>query len=82
VSTASTVIAPVLAEVTRMWKGGLGGDAPDWLSRHGWQPRSHDRAALAAAYGRAVTRPSIGGFLTAVRPYVVAPSTSRWAEEK
>jgi methyltransferase (TIGR00027 family) len=58
---------PALAEVTRMWKGGLGGDAPDWLSRHGWQPRSHDRAALAASYGRAVIRPSSGGFLTAVR---------------
>jgi methyltransferase (TIGR00027 family) len=58
---------PALAQVTRLWKGGLGGDAPDWLTRHGWQPRSHDRAALAAAYGRAVTSPSIGGFLTAVR---------------
>jgi methyltransferase (TIGR00027 family) len=58
---------PALAEVTRLWKGGLGDDAPGWLTRHGWQPRSHDRAALAASYGRAVTSPSTGGFLTAVR---------------
>jgi methyltransferase (TIGR00027 family) len=58
---------PALAEVTAMWKGGLGEAAPDWLTRHGWQPRSHDRAALGAAYGRAVTGPSTGGFLTAVR---------------
>jgi methyltransferase (TIGR00027 family) len=58
---------PALAQVTRMWKGGLGGDAPDWLTRHGWQPRSHDRAAIAASYSRAVTSPSAGGFLTAVR---------------
>jgi O-methyltransferase involved in polyketide biosynthesis len=58
---------PALAQVTSLWKGGLGEDAPDWLARHGWQARSHDRAAMAAAYGRAVTSPSIGSFLTAIR---------------
>lgn len=58
---------PALAEVTSMWKGGLGEDAPDWLTRHGWQTQSHNRVALAASYGRPVTGPSIGGFLTAVR---------------
>jgi hypothetical protein len=50
-----------------MWKGGLGEDAPEWLARHGWQTQAHDRAALAASYGRPVTGPWIGGFLTAVR---------------
>jgi hypothetical protein len=45
----------------------------DWLARHGWRTRSHDRAALAVSYGRAVTGPGIGGFLTAVRP----PTTDR-----
>jgi methyltransferase (TIGR00027 family) len=58
---------PALAEVTSMWKGGLGEDAPEWLARHGWQTQAHDRAALAASYGRPVTGPWIGGFLTAVR---------------
>jgi methyltransferase (TIGR00027 family) len=59
---------PALAEVTLLWKGGLGEDARDWLARHGWRAQSHDRAALAAAYGRPLTGPSVGGFLTAVRP--------------
>jgi methyltransferase (TIGR00027 family) len=58
---------PALAEVSAMWRGGLGEDAPDWLARHGWQPQSHDRAALAASYGRPLDGPWIGGFLTAVR---------------
>jgi methyltransferase (TIGR00027 family) len=59
---------PALAEVTLLWKGGLGENARDWLARHGWRAQSHDRAALAAAHGRPLTGPSVGGFLTAVRP--------------
>jgi methyltransferase (TIGR00027 family) len=59
---------PAMDQFTKLWQGGLGADAPDWLIRHGWQAHSHDRAALAAAYGRAVPSSSSGGFVTAVRP--------------
>jgi methyltransferase (TIGR00027 family) len=58
---------PAMDQFTSLWKGGLGADAPDWLTRHGWQAHTHDRAALAASYGRAVPASSSGGFLTAVR---------------
>jgi methyltransferase (TIGR00027 family) len=58
---------PAMDPFTSLWKGGLGADAPDWLARRGWQVRLHDRAALAAAYGRAAPASSGGGFLTAVR---------------
>jgi methyltransferase (TIGR00027 family) len=58
---------PAMNQFTKLWKGGLGTDAPDWLARQGWQVHTHDRAALAAAYGRAVPASSSGGFLTAVR---------------
>lgn len=59
---------PAMEQYTSMWKGGLGEDAPGWLSRHGWRPQIHDRAELAASYSRPVPGPSSGGFLTAVRP--------------
>ena len=59
---------PALQPYASLWKGGLGGDAPRWLAGHGWQPQSHDLAAVAAAYGRPVPGPARGGFLTAVRP--------------
>ena len=58
---------PGMAQYTALWKGGLGEDAPGWLARHGWQPQFHDRARLAAAYGRPAPQASDGGFLTAVR---------------
>jgi methyltransferase (TIGR00027 family) len=58
---------PAMAPVTSLWKGGLGAHAPDWLTRHGWQAHTHDRATLATTYGRAVPASSNGGFLTAVR---------------
>jgi methyltransferase (TIGR00027 family) len=59
---------PAMDQFTKLWKGGLGAHAPDWLSRHGWQVRTHERAALAAAHGRAVPGSSSGGFVTAVQP--------------
>jgi methyltransferase (TIGR00027 family) len=59
---------PALQPYASLWKGGLGGDAPRWLAGHGWQPQSHDLAAVAASYGRPVPGPARGGFLTAVRP--------------
>ncbi|MQA98532.1 MAG: SAM-dependent methyltransferase [Streptosporangiales bacterium] len=58
---------PTMDQYASLWKGGLGEDAPGWLSRHGWQPQLHDLAELAACYGRPVPGPSSGGFLTAVR---------------
>lgn len=58
---------PAMDQYTSLWKGGLGANPPDWLSRHGWQIHTHDRAALAASYGRAAPASSNGGFVTAVR---------------
>jgi methyltransferase (TIGR00027 family) len=58
---------PTMDQYTVLWKRGLGEDAPGWLGRHGWQPQLHDRAELAASYGRLVPGTSSGGFLTAVR---------------
>jgi methyltransferase (TIGR00027 family) len=58
---------PTMDQYTSLWKGGLGEDAPGWLSRHGWQPQLHNRAELAASYGRPVPGSPSGGFLTAVR---------------
>ena len=58
---------PAMGEYTSLWKGGLGQDAPGWLSRHGWRPTLHDHAEVAASYGRAVPASSGGGFVTAVR---------------
>jgi O-methyltransferase involved in polyketide biosynthesis len=49
-----------------MWKGGLGAGAPEWLADHGWRTRTHEMAAVAAAYGRAGSEMD-GGFLTASR---------------
>ncbi|TDC09690.1 SAM-dependent methyltransferase [Nonomuraea longispora] len=64
---AQTCGMPAIKQYTSLWKGGLGDDAPGWLSRHGWRPQIHDRAELAASYGRPVPGQSSGGFLTAVR---------------
>jgi methyltransferase (TIGR00027 family) len=58
---------PTMGEYTSLWRGGLGQDAPGWLSRHGWRPTPHDRAEVAACYGRAMPAASGGGFVTAVR---------------
>jgi methyltransferase (TIGR00027 family) len=67
---------PAMDELTRLWKGGLGADAPDWLVRRGWRVEIHDRAALAAAYGRAAPGASRGGFVTAVRTEGMRPAGS------
>ena len=58
---------PAMDQYTSLWKGGLGENAPGWLSRHGWQSQPHDLAELAASHGRPVPGPSSGGLLTAVR---------------
>jgi methyltransferase (TIGR00027 family) len=53
--------------VTGLWKGGLGSDGPEWMSRQGWQPQFHSRVQLARSYGRPTTDPPLDGFLTAIR---------------
>ncbi|TQS29895.1 SAM-dependent methyltransferase [Microbispora sp. KK1-11] len=58
---------PAMDEYASLWREGPGEDAPGWLSRHGWQSQVHDRAEVAASYGRPVPGPSSGGFLTAIR---------------
>lgn len=55
-----------MAEYTALWKGGLL-DAPRWLTEHGWRPEVHDRAQVAARYGRALSGTSAGGLVTATR---------------
>jgi len=60
---------PAMAEYTSLWKGGLGQDASRWLSRHGWRPTLHDRAEVAAGYGRTTPAASGGGFVTAIRTW-------------
>jgi methyltransferase (TIGR00027 family) len=57
----------MMRNYTSLWRGGLGDEAPDWLRRQHWQPQVHDRAELAAAYGRPAPEESRGSFLTAVR---------------
>ncbi|MFI6495849.1 class I SAM-dependent methyltransferase [Nonomuraea typhae] len=69
---------PALRQYAELWKGGPGEDAPGWLSRYGWRPRTHDWATVAASYGRSAPEspgssgrwtpesPG-GGFVTAVR---------------
>lgn len=73
---------PAMRQYAALWKGGLGEDAAGWLGRHGWRARTHDRAELAAAYGRPVPERSRGGFLTAVRtgPGGSRPPDARAAE--
>ena len=55
---------PAMAEWTALWKGGLP-DYPAWLAAHGWAPTVHDRAEIAAGYGRPLDWPAAGGFVTA-----------------
>lgn len=53
--------------VTGLWKGGFGGDGPEWLSARGWTVAVQDREELADAYGRPLDEASGVGFLTAIR---------------
>lgn len=58
---------PTMDRYTALWKGGLGEDASDWLTRHGWRTQTQDLATIAASYDRPIPGSSDGGFLTAVR---------------
>jgi methyltransferase (TIGR00027 family) len=57
---------PVMAGYAALWKGGLP-DAPGWLAEHGWRSKVYNRAEVTAGYGRTVSGPSTGGFVTATR---------------
>jgi methyltransferase (TIGR00027 family) len=57
--------APGGEHVTRLWKGGLGDQAPQWLREHGWEPATVTRSELAAGYGRQ-NEQTPDGFVTAV----------------
>jgi len=59
---------PAMRQYTKLWKGGLGDDAPRWLTSHGWQPEYRELATLAATYQRPLPSQASGGFLTAIRP--------------
>lgn len=61
---------PAMAEYTALWRGGLGTNTPSWLADHGWHVHTHDRAAVAAAYGRPDLDAGSGAFLTAVRSWL------------
>jgi methyltransferase (TIGR00027 family) len=65
--TATARQMPAMQQYTTLWKGGLGDDAPGWLTGHGWQPQFHELAELASSYRRPVPDPARGGFLTAIR---------------
>jgi methyltransferase (TIGR00027 family) len=64
---ARAAAMPSMQGVATLWKGGLGTGTADWLAGHGWAVRSVDRAALAAAWGRATKKAPSGGFVVAVR---------------
>jgi methyltransferase (TIGR00027 family) len=66
-STLSQLRAmPGMQEVASMWEGGLIEQPAKWLSGHGWQVGTHDRAALAQSYRRPLLD-ATGGFVTATR---------------
>jgi O-methyltransferase involved in polyketide biosynthesis len=44
--------AAISQELVDLWRGGPTGEPGTWLQRHGWHPRVHDIAAVAARYGR------------------------------
>jgi methyltransferase (TIGR00027 family) len=58
---------PTMAEVTALWKGGLGESVAGWLERAGWQIRTHDGTTLAESYGRPDRDAAGVGFLVAVK---------------
>jgi methyltransferase (TIGR00027 family) len=61
---AKAKATPGAERVTRLWQGGLGDAAPDWLRGHGWEPTVVSHAELAAKYRREGDG-TLDGFLTA-----------------
>ena len=59
---------PGAEALTKLWKGGLTGQATDWLDEHGWRAaRLQQRSALAGSYGRPAEDSGGDAFVTAVR---------------
>src|SRR5258708_12799581 len=50
--TATARQLPAMRQYTALWKGGLGDDAPGWLTGRGRQLQFDELAAIAASYRR------------------------------
>jgi len=59
---------PHVGGYTDLWQGGLGTGLVPHLQDLGWQVATHDRADVAAGYGRAAPPSRGSGFVTARRP--------------
>ena len=55
------------AAVTSLWRGGVGDDIEQWLTEQGWTVTVDNLGDVAAAYGRAPSRPTTSGFVRAAR---------------
>jgi methyltransferase (TIGR00027 family) len=64
---ARDVTADDTAAVTSLWRGGAGDDVDNWLAAQGWTVTVDNLGAVAAAYGRAPSRPTTSGFVRASR---------------
>ena len=64
---ARDVAADDTAAVTELWRGGVGDDVEKWLAAQGWTVTVDTLGDVAAAYGRAPSRPTTSGFVRATR---------------
>ena len=64
---ARDVTADDTAAVTSLWRGGVGDDVEKWLAAQGWTVTVDNLGDVAAAYGRAPSRPTTSGFVRATR---------------
>lgn len=67
-TSAAQLAAGDTEAVTRLWKGGLGEAAQEWLAARGWVVQVDNLGDVAAGYGRPITRETAAGFITATRP--------------
>lgn len=58
---------PSMNQFTSLWRGGLGDDASNWLTRHGWRTETHEYVTLADSHGRSIPAHAAGGIVVAVR---------------
>ena len=59
---------PAAGDVAQLWRGGLGGELPEWLGAHGWDVGITSLAELARDYARADAGTATSTFLVAERP--------------
>ena len=64
---ARDVSAGDTAAVTSLWREGVGDDVGTWMSGQGWTVTVDNLGDVAAAYGRAPSRPTTSGFVRASR---------------